>query len=82
MTLGHHIKKDDIVLDVLVEYNPETKEAEELIHIIAIDLSDGAEVELSTLLSDKFPSILLYLVNSVNWELVYETSKDSIEMVK
>lgn len=81
MVLGHHLKKDDLVLDILVEYNPETTQVDELISIIAMDISDGAEIDL-TGLSATHPAMIRYLVNSVDWERIYKDSKMSIALLK
>jgi hypothetical protein len=78
MVLSHQTKQNDIVMDIVIDYNTRTERPEEVISIIAIDLYDGSEVELTHLLHDKFNGIIKFMVDSVDWDKVYQNSINEI----
>lgn len=69
----------DVSVDIIVDYNFNIREVEEVISIIFIDAYDGSEIETSVLLCKHFPSAARYLVDTINWEEVYNESVNNLK---
>jgi hypothetical protein len=72
MTLSHYQNFETTGMEIIVDYNPTMKQVEDVINIIATDITDRAEVDIAPVLYHKFPSIIKYLVDSIDWEKEYK----------
>jgi len=79
MVLSKQKITDDISVDIIVDYNVDVREVEDVISVIFTDSFDGVEIEASNLLYKEFPSALKYLVNTINWEEVYNESVSNLK---
>lgn len=79
MVLSKQTITDDISVDIIVDYNVDVREVEDVISVIFTDSFDGVEIEASNLLYKEFPSALKYLVNTINWDEVYNESVSNLK---
>jgi len=79
MVLSKQKITDDISVDIIVDYNVDVREVEDVISVIFTDSYDGVEIEASNLLYKEFPSALKYLVDTINWEEVYNESVSNLK---
>lgn len=79
MVLSKQIIAGDVSVDIIVDYNSNVREVEDIISIIFIDSYDGSEIETSNLLCEHFPSASRYLVDTINWDEVYTESVSNLK---
>ena len=79
MVLSKQVIAGDVSVDIIVDYNFNVREVEEVISIIFIDAYDGSEIETSVLLCEHFPSAAKYLVDTINWNEVYNESLSNLK---
>jgi len=79
MVLSKQKITDDISVDIIVDYNVDVREVEDVISVIFTDSFDGVEIEASNLLYKEFPSALKYLVDTINWNEVYNESVSNLK---
>jgi hypothetical protein len=79
MVLSKQVIAGDISVDIIVDYNFNVREVEDVISIIFIDAYDGSEIETSVLLCEHFPSVAKYLVDTINWDEVYTESVSNLK---
>lgn len=83
MTLSHYRNFQTTGMEIIVDYNPAMKKVEDVINIIATDITDQAEVDIAPVLYHKFPSIIKYLIDSIDWNKEYESYlKHSLKPLK
>lgn len=79
MVLSKQTISDTISVDIIVDYNADAREVEDVISVIFADSYDGVEIEVSSLLYKNFPSELKYLIDTINWDEVYTESVSNLK---
>jgi len=79
MVLSKQVIAGDVSVDIIVDYNFNVREVEDVISVIFTDSYDGVEIEASNLLYKEFPSALKYLVDTINWDEVYNESVSNLK---
>ena len=79
MVLSKQVIAGDISVSIIVDYNDNVREVEEVISIIFIDGYDNSVIETSVLLCEHFPSAAKYLVDTINWDEVYNESVSNLK---
>jgi len=79
MILSKKIIEGNVSVDIIVDYNSNVREVENVVYMIFTDSYDNSEIEASALLCERFPGAAKYLVDTINWEEVYNESVSNLK---
>lgn len=72
MVLSKRVQHFNVIMDLIVDYNPDIDHVESVHNIIVIDEKDNAEVDICDILDAFGGNAINILVNQFDWDEQYK----------